>query len=136
MAYMSQAKKKELAPAIKALCKEFNVKSTISVRNHSTLEINIKSGELDFLSQYNAFHKDRNEREFGKDWSAADNISISRVDDRMYSGKELEFLSRLIMCANANNHDNSDIMTDYFDVGWYVSINVGQWDKPYILNKM
>ena len=29
------------------------------------------------------------------------------------------------------NHDNSDIMTDYFDVGWYVDINVGQWNNGY-----
>jgi hypothetical protein len=29
------------------------------------------------------------------------------------------------------NHDRSDSMTDYFDVGWYISINVGKWNKPY-----
>jgi hypothetical protein len=22
-------------------------------------------------------------------------------------------------------------MTDYFDVGWYIDINVGKWNKPY-----
>lgn len=30
------------------------------------------------------------------------------------------------------NHDNSDIMTDYHDVGWYVYINIGDYDKPFI----
>jgi len=25
-------------------------------------------------------------------------------------------------------------MTDYFDVGWYISVNLGKWDKPYIVN--
>jgi hypothetical protein len=34
---------------------------------------------------------------------------------------------------NMGNHDNSDIMTDYFDVGWYVDVNIGLWNKPYIL---
>ena len=29
------------------------------------------------------------------------------------------------------NHNNSDISTDYFDVGWYIDINIGKWDKPY-----
>jgi len=29
------------------------------------------------------------------------------------------------------NHNNTDLMSDYFDVGWYISINVGKWDKPY-----
>jgi hypothetical protein len=22
-------------------------------------------------------------------------------------------------------------MTDYFDVGWYIDIKIGKWDKPY-----
>jgi hypothetical protein len=33
--------------------------------------------------------------------------------------------------STVKNHDNSDIMTDYFDVGWYVNIYVGKWNKPY-----
>jgi len=35
---------------------------------------------------------------------------------------------------NEGNHDNSDIMTDYFDVGWYISVRLGKWDKPYVVN--
>jgi hypothetical protein len=34
---------------------------------------------------------------------------------------------------NAGNWDKSDIQTDYFDVGWYIDVNVGRWDKPYAL---
>jgi hypothetical protein len=30
-------------------------------------------------------------------------------------------------------YDNSDAMIDYFDTAFYVSINVGKWDKPYTL---
>ena len=33
-----------------------------------------------------------------------------------------------------SNHDNSDIQTDYFDVGWYVDVNAGIWNKPYVCN--
>jgi len=29
------------------------------------------------------------------------------------------------------NHDRSDIQSDYFDVGWYKSVNIGKWNKPY-----
>lgn len=48
-----------------------------------------------------------------------------------FSGKALEFLSEVIPLMNIGNHDNSDIQSDYFDVGWYVNVNVGKWDKPY-----
>jgi hypothetical protein len=34
---------------------------------------------------------------------------------------------------NAGNHNRSDAMTDYFDVGWYVDVNIGKWNQPYIL---
>jgi hypothetical protein len=36
---------------------------------------------------------------------------------------------------NVGNHDRSDIQSDYFDVGWYVDVNVGAWNQPYELAK-
>ena len=53
MAYVSQEMKKELAPAIKAVLKKYNVKASISVYNHSTICVNIKSGPIDFISEAN-----------------------------------------------------------------------------------
>ena len=50
-----------------------------------------------------------------------------------FDGKAKKFLSEVIPAMNKGNHDNSDIQTDYFDVGWYVDVNVGKWDKPYVL---
>ena len=38
-------------------------------------------------------------------------------------------------CLAADYYDNSDAMTDYFDTAYYYDINVGQWDKPYVLEK-
>ena len=28
-------------------------------------------------------------------------------------------------------HDDSDVMSDYFDIAFYYNISVGSWDKPY-----
>ena len=50
-----------------------------------------------------------------------------------FSGVAKSFLLELFQAMNKGNHDNSDIMTDYFDVGWYVDVNIGKWDKPYIV---
>lgn len=52
MGYMNQDRKKELAPAIKAVLKKYGVKGTIAVQHHSTLVVNIKEGDLDLLSIY------------------------------------------------------------------------------------
>jgi len=42
-----------------------------------------------------------------------------------------EVYSDLLNILNEGNHDNSDPMTDYYDVGWYVNLNIGSWEKPF-----
>lgn len=34
--------------------------------------------------------------------------------------------------AESYNYDNSDIMTDYFDVNFYLDLSVGSWTKAYV----
>ena len=44
-------------------------------------------------------------------------------------------LSRAVEIGQAQNWDNSDIQTDYFDVNYYFDIEVGKWDKPFQVRK-
>ena len=32
-------------------------------------------------------------------------------------------------------YDKSDAMVDYFDTAYYVDINIGKWNKPYVHSK-
>lgn len=139
MAYMSQDRKKNLAPAIKAVLKKYGVKGTLSVRNHSSLVLTIKSGSIDFIENFIKTDADSN---IGRkmEQSQIDYIRKNQsLDVNVYwykehfSGKALSFLSEIIPLMNKGNHDNSDIQTDYFDVGWYADVNIGKWDKPYVL---
>jgi len=134
MAYMSQENKKSLAPEIKAICKKYNVKATLAMRHMSTLILNIKSGEIDFLGPYNENLK-RDCELRGVEYTPATHIDLLPWwAERAYGpGKIVDFTKEVWAAMHKGNHDNSDVMTDYFDVGWYVDISVGQWDKPYIL---
>jgi hypothetical protein len=137
MAYVSQSLKKTLAPHIKAVCKRYGVKATLAVRNHSTLCLNIKSGPIDFIGNANEVCGNDHyqvSRGFTPNKSGYDNVNVYHYRSH-YSGVALKFLSEVIPLMNYGNHDNSDIMTDYFDVGWYVDVNIGKWDQPYILEK-
>jgi hypothetical protein len=139
MAYVSQDLKKQLAPAIKAILKKYNVKGTLAVNNHSTLVLNIKSGSIDFIEN---FIKTDGEGISARRMSQ-DQIDYIRKNQSLdvnpywykehFSGKALKFLSEVIPLMNKGNHDNSDVQTDYFDVGWYVDVNIGKWNKPYAL---
>jgi len=52
-----------------------------------------------------------------------------------FTGACKSFIVRLLELMNIGNHDNSDIQTDYFDVGWYKDINIGSWKTPYQVSK-
>ena len=114
MAYMSQKKKKELTPAIQKVLSDFGMKGTLSVRHHSALVITLSSGPLDLNPT-------------GKEYVTINEYCI----DQNFEGQEGKFLNALKAAMMVGNHNNSDSMTDYFDVGWYISIVVGRDGRPY-----
>ena len=132
MAYMNQDKKAKIAPQVKAVLKKYGIKGSLGVRNHSTLVLNIKSGRLDFIKNFNETMDARpygGERRYAKD-----SLDVNQHwYGEHFSGESLKFFEELFTAMNDGNHDRSDIMTDYFDVGWYVDVNVGQWNKPYLV---
>jgi len=111
MAYVSQEMKKSLSPAIKAVLKKYNMKGTIAVYNHSALVVNLKEGLISFekQGQVNTYWVEKN-----------------------YEGVAADFLSKLVAAMKGPKFfDNSDIMTDYFDVSHYININIGSWKSTY-----
>jgi len=115
MAYVSQEKKKALAPAIKAVLKKYKVKASIAVRHHSTLVLNIKEGAVPFKP---SDHYQVNEYHYENQY--ADNPTL------------VSFLSELISAMKGPEYyNNDDAMTDYFDRSHYTDINFGKWDQPY-----
>ena len=133
MAFMSQDRKAQIAPAVKRILKKYKVKGTLAVRHRSTLVLNIKSGAIDFIKNYN---ETVGERPGGFRMGSPATTSID-VNPYWYhdhfTGKAKSFLTEIMVAMNNGNHDRSDSQTDYFDVGWYVDVNVGRWNKPYVL---
>jgi hypothetical protein len=44
----------------------------------------------------------------------------------------LKELKEALMAADY--YDRSDAMTDYFDTAYYYDINIGKWNKPYVVS--
>ena len=126
MAYMSQDRKRELVAEAKKVLKRYGMKATFKVRHHSTIVCTIKSGPLDLIgnSVIDA-HKTR---------AGCMDVNVYHYRNH-FSGECLKFIDALVKALNAGNWDKSDAMTDYFNVGWYVDLDVGKWDKPYVLEK-
>ena len=139
MAYMSQERKAQRAPVIKAILKKYNVKGSLSVRNHSTLVLTIKSGKIDFIGNYN-------EVVGNTPRYMNDPLGFRPVKDSMdinpywyqehFTGKAKDFLKEVLNAMYGSDYfDESDAQVDYFHCSHYVDVNIGRWNKPYILEK-
>lgn len=124
MAYVSQEMKKEIAPAIKAVLKKYNMKGSIAVRHHSSLVCNIKSGPLDIIGALPV-----------SEYGPRDYIQVNEhwIKENYDDATVVAFLTELKDAMRGPDFfDESDIMTDYFHVSHYISMNVGTFSKPYI----
>lgn len=131
MAYMNQEKKKAIAAMIKAEFPNWSVR--LSVHHHSSIRVAIVRADIDLLAiakknmeEKAKVNPDRYYREFEDG-----NEVYGNMED--YFGKDTEATARMkkfMDCVNLvghqyQNHDNSDAMTDYFDVGYYTYVYIG-----------
>ena len=132
MAYMNQEKKKALAPAIKAVLKKHGYKGSIAINNHSTLVVNIKEGTADFIGMANEKNREIAERRNQRYYPSEGYVQVNTYYPEHY-GEAKEFLEELIAAMKGTSgYNNTDAQIDYFDIAYYLDINVGQWNKPYV----
>jgi hypothetical protein len=123
---MNQEKKAVIAAKLKPVLKKYGVKGTLSVRNHSSIVLNVKAGKVDFFTDYG----DREDAlKFGIQ------VNPYWFQDH-FTGKSKKFLAEAFdAMKSAGYYNNSDAQIDYFDTAYYFDINIGKWNKPYELTK-
>lgn len=101
------------------MLKKRGLKWTLSIMNRSTLVITITEWPLNFIKNDGQFRQEVNEYHINTqyDWDVKE--CLLEIKEAMMVG----------------NWNNSDLMSDYFDVGWYIDINIWTYRKPYILTK-
>lgn len=122
MAYVSKETKALLVTEVKTAVQKVisktgdDLKMTFSVRNHSEIVCTIQSGTIDF----------------GVDHQQVNHYWI----DTHFKGIAADVLKAIASGLKSNGYyNNSDLMNDYFDHSWYISINIGKWNKQYQLIK-
>ena len=133
MAYINQEDKAKIASAIKPILKKYGVKGTLAIHNHSSISLNVKSGQIDFIKNFNDVADASPCAR--KVQPAKDSLDINCYwYHEHFSGKAKSFLKEAIdALKSANWYDDSDIQTDYFNTAYYFGIKIGKWNKPYIL---
>ncbi len=128
MAYITA---KETRAIKKKLVESFpDFKFSVRNEHHSSVAVTILSGPVRFnyteearrtsASMYNV----TSEKE-------PDYLQLNHYYLENYTNANI--LHEMYDILNDGNYDNSEPMTDYFDVGFYVNLSMGSWDKPYIL---
>jgi hypothetical protein len=139
MAYMNQERKAQIVAAVKPILAKYGVKGTFAVRSHSTICLNIKSGKIDFIENFIETDKNKPYAKYMSDDQVAYIRKNKMIDVNPYwfqehfSGKAKAFLTEVFAgMKSAGWYDHSDAQTDYFNTAYYVDVNVGAWDKPYV----
>lgn len=122
MAYMNQEKKVKIQQALKNAIPA-NWKWSLAVKHHSTIVLTISAAPINLISE-----------QLPSPYLKPDETYLQLNEyhlEHAYEGELLETFKRIKKAMNTDNYDRSDVMTDYFDVGHYVSIQIGKWNKPF-----
>lgn len=125
MAYINQETKKRINEELKKVKKNFNghLKYSLAIRNHSTLVLTIRECSIDLFANWCSVT--------GSVPSL--NIQVNQYYlDRQFDGEALELMESLNKALHKEHWDESDSMTDYFHCAYYVNINIGAWNKPFV----
>jgi len=136
MAYMNQERKAKITKMLKPILAKYKVKGSLSVRNHSTIVLTLKSGAIDFIGNSNRVCGNdfyQVQRGFKPTTSGYDQVNPYWFQDH-YDGKAKAFLTEAFKALkSADWYDESNAMIDYFNIAYYVDINIGKWNAPYIV---
>lgn len=113
MAYIDQPLKKKLMPGIKAALKEHGFKGSVRIRHHSTLILTITEGPYEVPERLKG-------------------VNPYWFRQHPYHPMVKAFLNDVMKAMNEGNWDNSDLQSDYVNVGWYTDITFGDHKRPYI----
>ena len=108
MAHVDQTKKAIIAAALKIAMPE-GWKYTLAVTNQTALTLTIKSAPIDLIGLTRNKHNPEN-------FKGYTSINTHWLDDA-YEGDVLVVMEEILGALNTDNYYNTDVMTDYYDVG-------------------
>ena len=140
MAYITKEQVQEKNKKLKELNKKYGVRGIFSGSNSSSLALTVHEGSLDFVKWYvdslvkvKDWHiNPQSLEQITEDVEKTGNFSVSEYNLPDYLASPcLDYLQNALEIMLEGYHNNSDVMSDYFDCAWYMTIQVGKWNKPY-----
>ncbi len=106
-----------------------------------SVTVTVKSGPVDFIANFNEnlVKRGRPADPLGPR-PAKDHLSVNQYwYKEHFDGVAAKVIGEMITiiktAPDRKWYDNSDIQSDYFETAYYFNLEIGAWDKPYILQK-
>jgi Large polyvalent protein associated domain 29 len=116
MAYITAKQVKEKREQIKKLFPaKHGWKFSIKTLNYSTIKLSVLEAPIELREDTSKHYEQMSKYRFS--------------DRKNVIGADL--LQIMFDIINQGNYNNSDIQTDYFDIGFYTSITIGEWNIPF-----
>lgn len=123
MTSFNQETKSKIAPKIKDICKKYGIKASLSIKNKSTIVVNIKEGKIDFFESYNTLMTSHKSGLFGH-VPEYKHIAVDTYNyECKFRGSALDFLDEIITFINEVVYNDS----------YSIKVNIGKSDNPYII---
>lgn len=131
MAYMNQQRKALIAADLKKVIPA-GWKYSLAVEHHSTIVLTISEAPVDILEDvFQMVRLEHQDNPFSREFQRPTYWGVnSYYIDRQFLLYRDQFKA-IVAAMNEGNHDRSDVMSDYFDVNWYIEIQIGRWNKPF-----
>jgi hypothetical protein len=133
MAFMSQAKKAKIAAALKLVMPK-GWKYSLAVRNHSSIVLTISAAPVDVVGEWfarvNAQRAERSDAPLPV--RAYVQVNTHHIETQ-FEGERLDQMRAILAALNDGNWNRSDLQADLTDVGWYVDVHIGRYDRPFIV---
>mgnify|MGYP001053402918 FL=1 len=131
---MAYIKTEEVSAIRNELKKRFGhtgLKFGVKKQHHSSVHVTIKAGPIDFSDIY------RDHYGSGDHYAQVNVYHLSNYGQHQPFFEEvLKIIKTAPALAEGGGEwfDKSDAMTDYFHTAFYINLNVGEYDKPYVYN--
>ncbi len=131
---MAYIKTEEVSAIRNELKKRFGhtgLKFGVKKQHHSSVHVTIKAGPIDFSDIY------RDHYGSGDHYAQVNVYHLSNYGQHQPFFEEvLKIIKTAPALAEGGREwfDKSDAMTDYFHTAFYINLNVGEYDKPYVYN--
>lgn len=135
MAFMDQQTKARISAELKKVMPS-GWKYSLSVQHHSKITMTVTAAPADIIGELNAVRQE-NAQLFGRDFHPITDghADLSYCSDAAFpTGSAIYPVIETALQAlkSADWFNRSDSTTDYFNVAYYIGLQIGRWDKPFV----